>query len=789
MNSDEDENRIKKSFFTLWKRCIIKRTESGKEGSYRLEWVRMWMNQKTGRFCQWKGELRMRRWIVVLLAWMCGMFIPGIGTKAAVLLNETKDDPSCFIMEGGLPATVDEAEWLQTKQSAEGEAGIGLEDYLVSQLEKMQMTIDVSAYMIAREDAYDVFSTVINRHPELYYVNTGLRWTYDEETNWVTSLRVTYSEYDRETVEQEVARTLELVDADMSDLEKVIFIHDYLCEDIAYAYRDFLDNQLSEDAHNLKGAVVDKLAVCDGYSSAFLYYMQKLGIPCTIVTNDRHAWNQVCLDGHWYMVDVTYDDPLWDYYGNVSHTYLLNSAEMFAGKDHEWNETKYESCTDTTYDNAYWRTSNTQLIRHEGNWYMVDEVGKLYCHNFDRHTVDQKGDLVTTLGVVWSVYGDTQQYYRENYTCLATSYGLLFYSQPDGVYVCDFDGTGKRKMIAVDTMSGYVYGMRIGSAGIEYQIATEPHREERIEEGNEAVLLECVGLSQKTGQDITLSAAQMTLVYGTDSITLAASVKGGELHYTSENPEVVTVDDNGTVTVQGVGTTKLHLTTEGDEEYRSAEASVDVQVDPAFLPASVRLVKDTFVYTGEALTPEVQLDGLVVDRDYTVTYLNNLNPAGADSEQAPTIVITGIGNYTGTQRIHFTIQRAVSASSPDLQTSDPHSSDPQDTAVTADPVGSTTEQKTTESSGQTAGKEFNRATTINLKNKKTYKITTKVKIKDADGLQSIKLNSQKVKIRNNATSVSFRLSKYKKYIKKRAWNKLVVKDQKGKKITIRFKVK
>ncbi|MBR1865578.1 MAG: hypothetical protein IJ801_03635, partial [Lachnospiraceae bacterium] len=687
-----------------------------------------------------------------------------------------------------------------TKQSAGEE--VALEAYLVSRLEQMQTSIDVSAYAMTGDKIYDVFSAVINRHPEFYYVNTGLRWTYDEETNCVVNLIVTYSGYDRDAVEQELARTLELVEDDMSDLEKVIFIHDYLCEDIEYAYRDVPDHQLNEDVHNLKGAVLDKYAVCDGYACAFLYYMQKLGIPCNIVTNDTHAWNQVCLTGHWYMVDVTYDDPLWDYYGNVSHIYLLNSAETFAGKDHEWDVAKYEFCTDTTYDNAFWRASHTQLLRHEGDWYVVDVDRNLYRHNFDRHALDQKGDLVTSLGGVWNVYGQENQYYTENYTCLAARYGLLFYSQPDGVYVCDFEGTGKRQIIAVDNADGYVYGMRIGSSGIEYQIATVPHEKERIEKTSEQELLELSGLSQKTGQDITLSATQITLTYGTAPFSMDASVEGGELHYTSEDPKVVTVDDSGTVTVQGVGTTRLQLTTEGDETYRPAEVFIEIQVTPADLPEAVRLVQDTFVYTGEPLTPEVQLDGLEMDRDYTVTYRNNSDVAGADAEQAPTIVITGIGNYTGTQRIHFTIQTAASGSMSAAQVPDPQSADPVGGTTeqgTSTEQGTTTEQgtsaeqgtteKTTESSGQTTASESNRATTINLKNKKIYKITTKVKIKDADGILSVKLNSKKVKLKKNATSVSFRLSKYKKSLKKKTWNKLVVKDQKGKKTTIRFKIR
>ena len=33
----------------------------------------------------------------------------------------------------------------------------------------------------------------------------------------------------------------------------------------------------------------------------------------------NHAWNLIKLDGEWYQVDVTWDDPVWDRLGRVCH--------------------------------------------------------------------------------------------------------------------------------------------------------------------------------------------------------------------------------------------------------------------------------------------------------------------------------------------------------------------------------------------------------------------------------------------------------------------------------------
>lgn len=81
-------------------------------------------------------------------------------------------------------------------------------------------------------------------------------------------------------------------------------------------------------------------------------------------------------------------------------------------------------------------------------------------------------------------------------------------------------------------------------------------------------------------------------------------------------------------------------------------------------------------------------------------------------------------------------------------------------------------------------------TTFNIKNKKTYKKSKKVTIKDSDGIKSIKLNGKTIKVKAGKKSISFKLSKYKKHLKKKTkLNKLVITDVNGNKKTIQFKVK
>ena len=65
-------------------------------------------------------------------------------------------------------------------------------------------------------------------------------------------------------------------------------------------------------------------------------------------------------------------------------------------------------------------------------------------------------------------------------------------------------------------------------------------------------------------------------------------------------------------------------------------------------------------YTGAQIKPVVKAyDGdklLTLNKDYTLSYKNNINAAAADSENAPTVILKGKGAYSDTIEIPFTIK-------------------------------------------------------------------------------------------------------------------------------------
>ena len=132
--------------------------------------------------------------------------------------------------------------------------------------------------------------------------------------------------------------------------EQELAVHNYMVLNSEYDYYNYINGTIPYVSHTAEGIFVNRTAVCDGYSSAFKLCMDILGIPCEIITGEgdgaAHAWNAVMLDGEWYMVDVTWDDPVPDNPGVVNYDYF-NITDEKMRRDHSYtsdinaNGTKY----------------------------------------------------------------------------------------------------------------------------------------------------------------------------------------------------------------------------------------------------------------------------------------------------------------------------------------------------------------------------------------------------------------------------------------------------------------
>ena len=98
--------------------------------------------------------------------------------------------------------------------------------------------------------------------------------------------------------------------AAMSEYEKALRLHDWLCTNVRYDHSAANGSGWSSDynPYYTEGAVLGGWAVCSGYAYAYQALLEKAGIEAKYVLGDNHAWNILRIDGKWYHVDVTWDD-------------------------------------------------------------------------------------------------------------------------------------------------------------------------------------------------------------------------------------------------------------------------------------------------------------------------------------------------------------------------------------------------------------------------------------------------------------------------------------------------
>jgi len=89
----------------------------------------------------------------------------------------------------------------------------------------------------------------------------------------------------------------------MTDREKALACHEWLTHNAKY--------DLTYTNYDPDGVLLMGSGVCESYARAYQLLMSELGIPCLFVTSEKmeHAWNMIYVDGGWYHVDVTWDDP------------------------------------------------------------------------------------------------------------------------------------------------------------------------------------------------------------------------------------------------------------------------------------------------------------------------------------------------------------------------------------------------------------------------------------------------------------------------------------------------
>ena len=301
---------------------------------------------------------------------------------------EQKQDRSLEISSSNMTLTQEKIEENISETTENNTTDITINKYFYNQLVGNQKTIydkllenkdklKLGNYKIEYKDAFsDVVTTeegkgqlgndyqtaieaFMHDNPELFYVDVNKMLLNIETTT--KFLRTTYNVYissaenstylsddfnDTEQIKVAIEK-IENIKNDIiknlkgTDYDKIMQIHDFIVENA-----DYDSTYQATGTYGIYGALIGKKCVCEGYAKTLKYLANAAGIKCEIMqgtaTNssgqtESHAWNCVKINGIWYEIDATWDDPIIVGTGYKANTYkyryFLKGKNTFE-KDH-----------------------------------------------------------------------------------------------------------------------------------------------------------------------------------------------------------------------------------------------------------------------------------------------------------------------------------------------------------------------------------------------------------------------------------------------------------------------
>lgn len=239
-------------------------------------------------------------------------------------------------------------------------------------------------YRFSTDEVYSAYKLVLSAHPELFWVWDSCT-VYTRENGVITCFSPEYTMDvaqipDRQRLFASVAQQIvQQACSYSSEYERALYIHDYLVSSIVYDQQaaDEIDNEQHEislrESSTAYGALVNKRAICSGYTKAFQYLLNLCGMDALFAVGDGitedgsipHSWNVVRIDGQYYHIDVTWDDPVYedDTVDKPCYTYFcLTTQEIL--KDHTiYAGQELPECTATTYH--YFRYNGQYLSAYD----------------------------------------------------------------------------------------------------------------------------------------------------------------------------------------------------------------------------------------------------------------------------------------------------------------------------------------------------------------------------------------------------------------------------------------
>lgn len=184
-------------------------------------------------------------------------------------------------------------------------------------------------------------------HP--FNSSNNIKLTYGGNYTLGITINKAYSDTEITEINKIVDKVInEKISNNTPTKEKIKIIHDYIIDNTKYDKLKYENkNDTTYKSNTAYGVLIEGYGTCNGYADTMAIFLNKMNIINYKISNDEHIWNLVYLDGNWYHLDLTWDDPISDKNINRDTYFLIstNTLEKINDGTHYFNKDIYKEAS------------------------------------------------------------------------------------------------------------------------------------------------------------------------------------------------------------------------------------------------------------------------------------------------------------------------------------------------------------------------------------------------------------------------------------------------------------
>lgn len=335
--------------------------------------------------------------------------------------------------------------------------------------------IDISGYNITYIELYPLLEKMLKNEPMLFFWKGQYSFYFNSSTGVVLSILPEYTMSASEVgealeyIESELQKIIDSIPEGIDEMQTALYLHDYICLRFKY--------DTTFTSSDIYTSLKTGKAVCMGYSLLYDELLTRVGIENRAAVSPplalNHMWNQLYLDGSWYYVDVTWDDPMPDRFGRAKHTNFIQSDEAFA-KSHDGFYKSENKSTNTKYDDYSWHKVTTPLVTANGKNYavFVNQIREI-----DIHT-DKQSIVLEVAGSGWLA---TNGVYLGFCVGLGSYKDIVYYNTKTEILAFDPKTNTVETFLTPDSALGTVMGLYTVGSELHYLMSKQGSFDDGVE--------------------------------------------------------------------------------------------------------------------------------------------------------------------------------------------------------------------------------------------------------------------------------------------------------------------